>query len=133
LTPGEEESAEERVRRYRRESIHYLQNAQEFLARQEFTKAGEFLWGGMAMAIKAVAAVNGISLRQHRELWDYTRELARELNAPDIFQDFRQANSLHSNFYESGLPPEEVIDSLSTLRVTIGKLLSLLPEEVSQD
>jgi hypothetical protein len=68
-------------------------------------------------------------LHQYRELWDYARELARELNDPSMFQDFRQANSLHSNFYEAGLPAEEVIDSVETVGATVGKLLSLLPEE----
>ena len=123
---------EEKVRTYRAGSTHYLGNAQEFLVRREFTKASEFIWGAISQAIKAVAASNGIELRQHRELRDYTRELARELDDPSIWQDFRLANSLHSNFYEAGLPPEEVIDSIDTIRVTIAKLLGFLPEEVNQ-
>jgi hypothetical protein len=129
MTQDDTGSLEDRVLNYRVGAIHYLGNAQEFLRQQEFTKASEFIWGAMAQAIKAVAASKGFELRQYRELWDYARELARELNDPSMFQDFRQANSLHSNFYEAGLPAEEVIDSVETVGATVGKLLSLLPEE----
>jgi hypothetical protein len=129
MTQDDAGSLEDRVLNYRVGAIHYLGNAREFLRQQEFTKASEFIWGAMAQAIKAVAASKGYELRHYRELWDYARELAQELNDPSMFQDFRQANSLHSNFYEAGLPAEEVIDSVETIGATVGKLLSLLPEE----
>jgi Archaeal PaREP1/PaREP8 family len=129
MTQDDAGPLEDKVLNYRAGAIHYLGNAREFLRQQEFAKASEFIWGAMAQAIKAVAASKGFELRQHRELWDYARELARELNDPSMFQDFRQANFLHSNFYEAGLPAEEVIDSVETVGATVGKLLSLLPEE----
>jgi hypothetical protein len=36
---------------------------------------------------------------------------------------------MHSNFYEAGLPAEEVIDSVASIGNTVSKLLGLLPEE----
>lgn len=132
MTQGDAGSLEDKVLSYQAGAIHYMRNAREFLGQQEFTKASEFIWGAMARAIKAVAALKGFELRQHRELWDYARELAQELNDPSLFQGFRQANSLHGNFYEAGLPAEEVIDSIETIGSAIAKLLSLLPEEADK-
>jgi hypothetical protein len=129
MTPREAESPEDQVRAYRSGAVHYMSNAQEFLVRREFTKTSEFLWGAISQAIKAVAAGQGMELRQHRQLWDYARELARELNDPELFQSFRQANALHSNFYKAGLPAEEVIDSIGPIGTAVGKLLDLLPRE----
>jgi hypothetical protein len=58
MTTTNGESGEDKVRNYRAGAIHYMSNAHSFLARQEFTKTSEFLWGAMAQAVKAVAALN---------------------------------------------------------------------------
>ena len=87
----------------------------------------------MAQAVKAVAASNGVHLASHGQLWEYARVISKERDDPAIIQDFRQANTFHMNFYEAGLPPEEVIDSMETFRATVGKLLNLLPEEASRE
>lgn len=108
----------------------YLDNAFRSLAVGEVEKAGEFVWGSMAAAIKAVAAYKGIPLRSHRDIWDYARNIAKELNAKNIFDDFLKANSLHSNFYESGLRREDVLLILEDVRPTINQLLHLIPPEV---
>ena len=126
----DEEFPEDKIALYRSQAAYYLDNAQEFLSRQEFTKASEFLWGAVAQAVKAVAASEGVHLAHHGQVWDYAEEISRERNDPGIFDDFRQANTLHINFYEAGLPPREVISSMERLRVMVGKLLDLLPEEV---
>lgn len=132
MTAYNGESPEDRVRAYRSAAIHYMGNAHEFLSRREFAKTSEFLWGAMSQGVKAVAALQGRELRHHRQLWDFARELARELDEPDLFLSFRQANSLHSNFYEAGLPAEEVIDSIRPIGAAVSKLLDLLPQEAAQ-
>ena len=131
MTADDEGSQESKLDVYRSQATYYLDNAQEFLARQEFTKASEFLWGAVAQAVKAVAASEGVHLAHHCQVWDYAEEISREQDDPGIFDDFRQANTMHVNFYEAGLPPREVIGSMERLRVMVGKLLDLLPEEAS--
>jgi hypothetical protein len=133
MTPNNGESPGDRVRAYRSVAIHYMRNAHEFLSRRDFANASEFLWGAVSQSVKAVAALQGGELRQHRQLWDFARELARELDDPDLFQNFRQANSMHSNFYEAGLPAEEVIDSIGSIGAAVSKLLDLLPQEAGEE
>ena len=121
--------AKENIDKYKRQCLHYLENAFKFIDAGDSEKASEFLWGSMAEAIKAVAASKGITFRGHRQLWDYTEGLARELKDNSIFDSFHHANSLHSNFYESELELKDVIRVAEEVRMTVGKLLSLISGE----
>ena len=115
---------------YAPQSRHYLENSQSAIDLGELEKAVEFLWGSMALAIKAVAAFKGIELRSHRLLWDYAREVSRELQEESIFTAFRDANSLHSNFYETGMSLDILLDSEDRIRQVVGRLISMIPPEV---
>ena len=68
------------VQRYRSQSQHYHENALKFLQEGEVQKSAELLWGSVAEALKALAASGGRELRSHRDIWDYAKELSRELN-----------------------------------------------------
>ena len=117
------------VEKHKAQSIHYLENAFRFIEAGDAEKASEFLWGSMAQAIKAVASSKGIQLKSHRKLWEYTIELARDRQDADIKNTFDKAQSLHSNFYETGLLMEDVAMSAENVRATVAKLLSLIPKE----
>ena len=119
----------EHLRTYVRRSEEYLSNAYISLERNEVEKASEFLWGSMAEAIKAVAALKGEELHSHRRIQEYMVRLSRELGDRDLFDALRDANSLHMNFYESGLTREDVLTSVVTIRYAVGKLLGLIPRE----
>lgn len=122
-------SLQEDFARYFQNIRVYLDNASKALDAGEPQKAGEFLWGGMAATLKALAAYRGRSLHTHREIRDYAREMAKELDAGDVFSAFQIANSLHSNFYEAGLSVEDIVLAESGIRTTIQRLLALLPPE----
>jgi len=107
-----------------------LENSQGAIELDELEKAGEFLWGGMALAVKAVAAFKGIELKSHRRLWDYAKEVSRDLQEESIFTAFRDADSLHSNFYETGMSLEILLDSEERIRSAVGLLISQIPPEV---
>ena len=117
-------------RAYALQSRHYLKNSQAAIDLGELEKAGEFLWDSMALAIKAVAAFKEIEIRSQRILWDYAREVSRELQQESIFTAFRDANSLHSNFYETGLSLDILLDSEERIRPAVGRLISMIPPEV---
>lgn len=102
-----------------------MNNAFRALATGDIDKASEFLWGSMAEAIKAVAAAKNIPLRSHRAIWDYAEALAKELGDPTIYDGFRTAHGLHSNFYESSLTAKDVSIDAEKVRETIRKLLTL--------
>ncbi len=119
----------ELLEKHKAQSKHYLENAYKFIDAGDVEKASEFLWGSMAQAIKAVAATKEITLKSHRQLWDYAESLSKELEDKSIFDSFFHANSLHSNFYECELELKDIIRVAEEIRPTVNKLLSLIPEE----
>lgn len=118
-----------RINRYRTQSIHYFENALYFIDAGDAEKASEFLWGSLSQALKAVAASRDERLRSHKRIRDYAMELARILGDDSIRHTFISAQSLHSNFYESGLLLEDVINGAEDVKATVSKLLSFIPEE----
>ena len=121
--------AKGRIKKYRTQSVHYFENAVKFIEAGDAEKASEFLWGSMAQALKAVAASRDIWLKSHKAVRDYAMEVARALQDDNIRHAFDYAQSLHSNFYESGLMLEDVAIGAEDVKKTVAKLLSLIPEE----
>ena len=97
MTPGDI-SFPNLLRTYVFRSGEYLHNTYVALERGEIEKASEFLWGSMALAVKAVAALREVELRNHGAIWEYARQLSKELGDQQLFDSFRDANRLHSNF-----------------------------------
>ena len=118
---------------YVKQSQLYLENAHKEIGRQEYEKASELLWGSVAEALKAVLmARKGLKIKAHGELWEAARDLARELGDESIYTIFREANSLHSNFYEVRLGKEDVEDSFERVRLLVGKLLDIARAELAR-
>lgn len=115
------------ARRYKRQSVRYLENAYRSLRDQEPEKAGEFLWGSMAQAVKAAAATRNIRLRSHNQLREYANSLSKAVDDWNISTHFQVASSLHANFYETELSVKDVLLYAEQLKPTITKLLSLAP------
>ena len=121
--------AKKRIKKYKTQSVHYFENALKFIAAGDAEKASEFLWGSMAQALKAVAGSRDIWLRSHKDVRNYALELARALHDESIRHAFDYAQSLHSNFYESGLLLEDVAIAAEDVKKVVAKLLSYIPEE----
>ncbi len=113
----------------------YLRSAKELLeqARQEIVKgnlrqASEKIWDACALAIKAHAlAKKGVRIERHSDLWIYKNEVAKELG-DWVRAVFRQADSMHKNFYEDIATKEDVEDTLREVKrlvVEIAKTLKL--------
>jgi hypothetical protein len=119
----------ELVEKYKTQSMHYFENALSSIEAGDAEKAGEFVWGSMADAIKAVAAKKGVRLWRHQDIEDYAKSLAKELGDEEITKAHGLASALHSNFYEAGLRIEDVRLRLDQIKDTIGKLLDLAGEE----
>ena len=123
--PPEAEEAE----KYADLALKYLENAAEELSRGELEKASEYMWGAVVEGIKCVLlAKKGIIVAKHSELRRYARELAREVGDPEIFRAFREAESLHSNFYEAMLEEEDLLAHFDSVRLLVSKLLELVRE-----
>lgn len=122
----------EAIEKYKAQSDHYFGNALASIQAGEAAKAGEFLWGSMAQALKAVAASEGKELNTHGEIRKYAAELAKKHNDVSIWDIYGVANSLHGNFYEAGLGLEEVQTHAERIRTVVLKLFSYIPEEKSE-
>ena len=118
-------------RKYSQQSKHYFENALASIEAGDAEKAGEFVWGSMADALKAVAAKKGAMLWRHQDIEDYAKQLAKELGNEEITKAHGLASALHSNFYEAGLRPEDVRLRLDQVKDTIRKLLELANENDS--
>ena len=117
------------LEKYKSQSIHYFENALSSIQAGNAGKAGEFLWGSMALALKAVAASEGKELNAHWDITDYARKLAKKTEDETILDVYGSANYLHSNFYEAGLSLEEVQTYAERIRTTVAKLLGLISAE----
>jgi len=117
------------IKKYEAQSVHYFENALKSIDAGDAEKASEFLWGSLAEALKAVAASKEIQIRSHKQLRNYAMELAKVLQDDTIRHAFDYAQSLHSNFYESGLTLEEVAMGAEDVKVAVAKLLRLILEE----
>jgi HEPN domain-containing protein len=127
------EERRSRIERYLEQSLNYLENASEALVEGYPEKAGEFLWGSVASALKAlVMAKKGVEIRSHREFWEVARELVRETGDESIYRAFREANSLHSNFYDSRLTVEDIRMVAPEIRELIEKLRDLSKQALKE-
>jgi hypothetical protein len=113
------------VKKYSGQSLHYLHNAENYINKGDSAKASEFLWGGMAQALKAVAASKEISLRGHRQLWKYAETLSKELQDRSIYDTFLHARLLHTNFYEADMELDDVKKIAGDIKTVVSKLQSL--------
>ena len=120
----------ERAKAYLDQSLKYLENASDALSKSKPEKAGEFLWGSVATALKAlVMAKKGVEVRSHSQFWDIARELTRETGDESFYRSFREANSLHSNFYDSRLSVEDIKISSKVIVDFVKKLIDLTQRE----
>ena len=104
----------------------FLSDAEVFLAKKDYVQASEKGWGAAAQAVKALAAREGRELGGHRDLWLYVNDLAKKLQDVELRHLWRTANTLHQNFYESWMPPEDVEAALEDVRKFLERLKGLL-------
>ena len=123
----------ERAEAYLSQSLRYLENADEALKSGDPDKAGEFLWGSVATAFKALLmAKKGEIIRSHSQFWDVARELTRKTGDKTVYMNFREANLLHSNFYDSKLTSEDIKISSSKIIDLVKKLIDLIKETLEE-
>jgi len=112
--------------KYIRGAEELIEQARQELKKNDLRQASEKIWGACALAIKAHAlAKKGIKLESHRDLWIYKNEVARELGEW-VRTVFRQADSMHKNFYENLATREDVEDVLKEVEKLVTALSKTL-------
>jgi HEPN domain-containing protein len=114
----------ERAEFHRSLAEKFLQEAEELLAKGDYVQASEKAWGAAAQIVKAVAAKKGKELRSHGDLWRFVSEIAGEDR--ELRRLWRTANSLHQNFYEGWMPPEDVKYAVEDVKQFVERLKKML-------
>ncbi|MBX5465319.1 MAG: hypothetical protein IRZ26_07190 [Clostridia bacterium] len=117
--------ASEESQAYREIAARYFDNAQEVALRGEWQKVSELVWGYVSLEVKALAAGRGISIGTHRQLVEFTRELAKAQGQSWIKDEFSALNLLHVNFYEDVLDEMEVREMTKRALDYVDKLRKL--------
>ena len=121
----------DKTQKYTAQSLRYLKNASKSIDEGNQDKAGEFLWGSIAQALKAVASYKGYYLKSHRQIWDFAESLSKDLKDKSIYDAFLHANLLHSNFYECELELKDVRRIAEEITAVVEKLLNLIRNSTS--
>ena len=103
---------EEAANEYKTTARHLLQQAEDEFAKGDLLQASEKGWGAVAAAVKAAATLRGIGHHSHRELRFAALDIAAESGETRIGGMFRTSESLHVNYCEAWMPPDEVRECL---------------------
>ena len=82
-----------RLRRYRNQSLQFLQTAFSELRRGRWSRTEELLWGSLTLAVKGAALSRGDVLQDQDEIQAYAVALGRERRDRRIREAFTQLSS----------------------------------------
>ncbi len=103
--------------------LHYSHNAEKYLKIKDYHKASEMMWGAMSCVIKTAAARENKSIKSHKGLGEYVKELAQRDKDKELFDSFAKAGLLHSNFYESDTDSHTIELHIHDVSRVVGRLL----------
>ncbi len=121
-----------KVEEYRGRAIQYYRNSEEAVAREEYEKVGELLWGAVANYIHALNELKGKKvIRSHGGVLSQGREIAKETGDKRLLNAIEEADEMHEQFYGgakrlSSFPERyaEVVYAITVLDGLLKKTLS---------
>lgn len=101
----------------------YMEDADKLIKQGDFLQASEKIWGAAASIVKAVALKKiGKRLASHGELREFVIRVANETKDDEIRLLWKDALSMHTNFYENWAPPEDVVKAFESVKKFAEKL-----------
>jgi hypothetical protein len=100
----------------------YLADADRLLAGGDYPQASEKYWGAAAEVVKAIAEAHSWRHSNHRDLRNAISRISRETGDVEYLDLFSTAESLHANFYEDFMEPEDVRHYAGRIKALIQKL-----------
>jgi hypothetical protein len=96
--------------KYRQRGEKYLKNAKEKIAREDWGKGAEFLWGAVSSLLNAICVLYEYRpITNHQEMVNFGKKLATELKDKEMYNFFDETgNKLHANFYHEFMSSQEV-------------------------
>ena len=110
-----------------------LQDAEALLGLGDYHQASEKFWGAAATSVKAIAEQRGWPHQSHRDLHRVVSTLAQETGRPEVIDRFNLASSLHTNFYEDWLTPEEVMRLAASVRELLNDFVRLAEPQSAEE
>jgi len=108
--------------RYQKLNQKYLIDAEELLSKGDYAQASEKFWGTFAEMVKSIASKRGLLTRSHLGIGEIVELLQKELKDFNLTGAYFAANSLHSNFYEAELTPDQVKNAAKIVKDAINVL-----------
>ena len=105
-------------------SRQFIGEAEKYLVRGDLLQASEKAWGAAARKVKAIAEDRGWEHRGHAHLFAAISNIVDETGQTELRRLFREANTLHINFYDGWLTVQDVSEGLEAVK----ELLELLEQ-----
>ena len=119
-----------KVRRHLEHRDQYFENAQEALAKDEVSEAGELFWDSVTQVFHALAAMRGVDVQRHRRLKNFAIHISNQAEDPNIIGGFLAAEILHTGFYDVDVERADLEAAIPLFRYTIDTVSSLIPSDL---
>ena len=106
-------------------ALEFLEEAEQEFSVGKMMKGAEMLWGAVAHSLVSVALRQHRPYNSHGAMRDAARQLRNFPGQSDWLTEFDVAEECHSHFYHGHLTDEELVDSLSRVRVLVVRLLAV--------
>ena len=103
----------------------FLENADREFDSGDVLQASEKLWGAACQVAIAEMHRRDIDPNGHRKIKRFVREFADEVRQPDLYSLFKNAETLHINFYHRFLSDENFLDYRALAREFVERMLEL--------
>ena len=123
-------SAQQNEEKYAEVSRRLLRQAREEFDEGDSLQASEKAWGAAAHAMKAAAERRGWNHGTHGLLFAISSQIADDTGDMELSSLFRDASSLHQNYYEDWLTDGAVRQGIDRVAVLVGRLEELRNQPV---
>ena len=120
----------QRIRRYRRRSLHLLQSALDQMRGGRWSRPEDLIWGSLTLAVKGVALSRGEELDGDEAVKAYAQQLGREKRDRRIREAFDQVGSFGDTLErvrESRSGVDHLFMRLEDVKSAVERLWSMVP------
>lgn len=121
-------SSLERAADYLSRAEFYLDNAEKRVKSMEDPKAGEFLWGAIAVLLKGIGTLHGQTVENHAKTIQFGEQISAQRSDPKLLAGLRSAEKLHANYYESFLKGEDFLWEYGSAKLAYDILTQVFSE-----
>ncbi len=128
--PDLNEKDEDRMVRYRGQSLRLLRDAVEEIRNGRWARCEELLWGSLTQAVKGVALSRGMGLDGLKAVEDYARELGQENLDRRIREAFTKLASFGDTaerVRESRIRADHLVATLEDITGAVERLWDMAP------